>query len=86
MKFRLFNKWFAKFFGYFWLPCPLCGEMFGGHEWQFDNIYNSACINTDRVGIRQGICPDCTEKGLGDSPQFLRAEYLPSSTKKGGKE
>lgn len=18
--------------GYFWLPCPICGEMFGGHE------------------------------------------------------
>jgi len=18
--------------GYFWIPCPICGEMFGGHE------------------------------------------------------
>lgn len=20
--------------GYFWQPCPLCGEPFGGHEWR----------------------------------------------------
>lgn len=22
----------AKIFGYFWLPCPICGEFFGGFE------------------------------------------------------
>ncbi len=22
----------ARLGGYFWLPCPLCGRMFGGHE------------------------------------------------------
>lgn len=31
---RLFNKWWARFRGYFWLPCPRCGRMFGGHEWR----------------------------------------------------
>ena len=29
---RLFHKLWAKLGGYFWLPCPLCGRMFGGHE------------------------------------------------------
>ena len=29
---RLWHKLRAKLFGYFWLPCPICGEMFGGHE------------------------------------------------------
>ena len=22
----------ARIFGYFWMPCPHCGEEFGGHE------------------------------------------------------
>lgn len=29
---RLFNRLWAMLWGYFWLPCPLCGRMFGGHE------------------------------------------------------
>lgn len=29
---RWSHKLYAKTFGYFWLPCPICGEYFGGHE------------------------------------------------------
>jgi len=29
---RFCHKIYAWLMGYFWLPCPLCGEMFGGHE------------------------------------------------------
>ena len=29
---RLLHKAYAKFMGYFWLPCPVCGTEFGGHE------------------------------------------------------
>ena len=29
---RLLHRLYARFFGYFWLPCPACGKMFGGHE------------------------------------------------------
>jgi len=29
---RLFNFIYAKLFGYFWLPCRVCGRNFGGHE------------------------------------------------------
>lgn len=32
MNLRWFHKFYAKTFGYFWLPCPICGEYFGGHE------------------------------------------------------
>lgn len=40
-------KWihfiYAHLFGYFWLPCPKCGRMFGGHQakasiWEGDII------------------------------------------------
>ena len=30
---RMLNKWYAKAMGYFWTPCPICGEEFGGHEY-----------------------------------------------------
>lgn len=33
-RFRRLNRWWANAFGYFWLPCPLCGFEFGGHEWR----------------------------------------------------
>lgn len=29
---RILNRLFAWVFGYFWLPCPICKKMFGGHE------------------------------------------------------
>lgn len=29
---RRFHQLYARTFGYFWLPCPICGEHFGGHE------------------------------------------------------
>jgi hypothetical protein len=31
-KFRRLNEAWAKTIGFFWLPCPACGQMFGGHE------------------------------------------------------
>ena len=34
MRFRTLNRIYASLFGYFWLPCPLCGQMSGGHEWR----------------------------------------------------
>lgn len=29
---RFMNHLYANFFGYFWLPCGVCGRYFGGHE------------------------------------------------------
>lgn len=29
---RIAHKIYARMFGYFWLPCPVCGKHFGGHE------------------------------------------------------
>ena len=33
---RFWPSWVHRIYafltGYFWLPCPKCGEMFGGHE------------------------------------------------------
>lgn len=29
---RFVHRAYAALAGYFWLPCPLCGHGFGGHE------------------------------------------------------
>ena len=29
---RWLHRLYARFLGYFWLPCPICGRCFGGHE------------------------------------------------------
>lgn len=31
-RFRKLNQAWALLFGYFWTTCPICGQMFGGHE------------------------------------------------------
>lgn len=56
MKFRRLNHWYADLMGYFWLPCPLCGQEFGGHEWRSDLRHD---IPTDRPHVGKGVCPDC---------------------------
>lgn len=64
MRFRWVHRWYARTFGYFWLPCPLCGRDFGGHEWR-DIGGNISTIPTDEPGIVEGICPSCTIAGYG---------------------
>ena len=32
VRWRWLNRWYAKTLFYFWLPCPICGEPFGGQE------------------------------------------------------
>lgn len=48
---RLLNRIYAFLFGYFWLPCPLCGEMFGGHEAGLHSV-----PIRDRPGVRRICC------------------------------
>jgi hypothetical protein len=60
MKYRLLNKLYAHLFGYFWLPCPQCGQFFGGHEWRYVSQHNNE---------GKGICMNCyttlTAQGRG---------------------
>ena len=37
------HYWYARIFGYFWLPCPICGKMFGGH------VLSRIIENTERL-------------------------------------
>lgn len=67
---RCIHKFYANMNGYFWVPCPLCGEEFGGHEWLPTTAELEATIpNPDRPldGCSgRGICPNCTRAGRGN--------------------
>ncbi len=61
MKFnRRWHQFRAFIGGYFWLPCPICREPFGGHEVQPNHtLMNTTCSGTS-------VCPNC-----GDAARLL---------------
>jgi len=50
---RVIHRIYANLMGYFWLPCPLCRRMFGGHEWLPGNTLQES------LSEGRGVCPDC---------------------------
>ena len=71
MRLRELNRLIAAERGCFWLPCPLCGQEFGGHEWRDQTaadgtrLLSSIPAPDGPMGMFVGICPDCTAAGLG---------------------
>lgn len=67
---RAKNKIYANLNGYFWLPCPVCGTPFGGHEWQ-----NGQFIKLQEDSpASQGICPPCSWE-LGEESAQVCNEF-----------
>lgn len=64
---RRAHKAIALALGYFWLPCSLCGEPYGGHEWRdIGGNPSYVWLRQEGPGVRsKGICPKCTKAGLG---------------------
>lgn len=65
---RWLHQAWAWLAGYFWLPCPLCGRPFGGHEWRRDAEGFAASIPAGATGLSDGICPRCTREGKSRNP------------------
>lgn len=62
---KILNQFYAWVFGYFWLPCPKCKAMFGGHQVSPGGAH---VIVTEADGQHcYCVCPAC------DTPE-LRAE------------
>ena len=58
-------EWFRAFIGgYFWMPCPLCGKYFGGHEKNGGHLATS-------LGSGVSTCADCTK----DAERITRERY-----------
>ena len=61
---RTIAKMKAAALGYFWLPCPLCGESFAGFEW-------GASIPVNECS-GQGVCnkPECVKNAQKQTEEF----------------
>ena len=46
---------------YFWSPCPLCGEYFGGNEWDADDAFELGPMPRSGGGGSgaSGVCAKC---------------------------
>ena len=54
---RFLNKIYANIMGYFWIPCPVCGKHFGGHEY----VNTVPLINVEDRAM--GVCShECGKK------------------------
>jgi hypothetical protein len=57
---------YAVLNSYFWLPCPICGQDFGGHE-----SGNRSLITA--FGEGKTVCCDCVQNGrLEDEQERIR--------------
>jgi hypothetical protein len=60
---RLLNRLYAFIFGYFWLPCPICRECFGGHERRggalIDPFSEKECPDGSRTSTGKCVCKQC---------------------------
>lgn len=67
---RLWNRLLALWGGYFWLPCPICGRNFGGHEWAA-TLKHSAFRG-------EGVCPkcvmECSRRNAANAELFEKQE------------
>ena len=58
MRFRKANQVWAVINNYFWRPCPVCEQYFGGHEAVWEHYWT----NRERTKGK-AICPDCGKTG-----------------------
>jgi hypothetical protein len=62
------ERWYAAARHYFWLPCPVCEQPFGGHEHERHRSPHRDSIPVSLTTVSasgRGICPDCTDRGAG---------------------
>lgn len=63
---RVVHRVYAGTHNYFWEPCPSCGRHFGGHEWRSRDGHESSIPRDGSLYSGWGICPKCTDDGVGD--------------------
>jgi hypothetical protein len=59
---------YAERRSYFWLPCPVCEQPFGGHEHEQHRSPHRDSIPVSLTTVSasgRGICPECTDRGVG---------------------
>ena len=93
---REHERLYAERHGYFWMPCPICQEPFGGHEWDDDYEQPQGSSTTLYLTKRSGcgVCrnPECRAEAwrrnvelYRGTPWHLERRYVPAPERKCGK-
>jgi hypothetical protein len=83
---RRAHRAYAHAFGYFWIPCPICGIEFGGHEKQggrlFARLEDIAALILENpnaepqpFGTSRGVCKNCGDAAYRLN-KLMVAKYL----------
>jgi len=63
---KLIKRIYAKLNGYFWLPCPLCHDMFGGFEASNTSLWYKVIWDEKHefpIGTKgHTVCRKCAKK------------------------
>lgn len=72
MQEREYNHALATITGNWWVPCPLCRQFFGDHEWRRGPNGEPCAIyrNASDPTLGEAICPDCTDTKKGENPKW----------------
>ena len=62
---RFLARFYAWMLGYFWLPCPKCGRMFGGQEVTME-------IGNEQTQLGEVFCPSCAHRDFVENPIISR--------------
>lgn len=65
---RFINWVWATWSRFFWLPCPICGKNFGGHEWK-ESLYNTMYSG-------EGVCPKCVAAAKIRNAELFRSNGI----------
>src|SRR4051794_20131840 len=76
------RRWLARLVaranGYFWMPCPRCGENFSGKEW---GTWGYPALPTRQDGSSSGICGPCA---VETRQAYIRLLEAPSAQSRRG--
>ena len=69
---RFLHRIYARMFGYFWLPCPICRKPFGGHQVK---MYSVPLI--DEYGGKSCVCPEpqCSYEAAIRNMKWRRGQF-----------
>jgi len=72
---RFLHRIYAWLNFYFWLPCNLCGEHFGGHEWNDHHV----TISENDDGASKGVCQKCSDRIIAKHPPHSETRVHPET-------
>lgn len=67
---RFIHRLYAWLTGRFWLPCPICGREFGGHE-------NGTGHLLTNFGEGEMVCPNCVDEATRRNAEYIRDHPIP---------